>query len=162
MFRMLLPSWLVSKSPADSISFIAAAGMTLAWLVLIVLMPDKHTLITCSHMTSKPACLIALHKTHIRSMVIHTCFAHCVSHAVQCRFPAGFFHPNVYPSGQVCLSIINEVRAQLHAASLAVPSIYYLPAGPPPSAPPNRQLGSNPKVLLAAVSVTNCDMSSNA
>eukprot|EP00878_Enallax_costatus_P005684 GHUV01005961.1.p1 GENE.GHUV01005961.1~~GHUV01005961.1.p1 ORF type:complete len:160 (+),score=7.96 GHUV01005961.1:240-719(+) len=25
-----------------------------------------------------------------------------------CKFPAGFFHPNVYPSGQVCLSIINE------------------------------------------------------
>jgi ubiquitin-conjugating enzyme E2 I len=24
------------------------------------------------------------------------------------RFPAGFFHPNVYPSGTVCLSILNE------------------------------------------------------
>jgi hypothetical protein len=28
---------------------------------------------------------------------------------VQCKFPQGFFHPNVYPSGTVCLSIINEV-----------------------------------------------------
>lgn len=25
-----------------------------------------------------------------------------------CRFPKGFFHPNVYPSGTVCLSILNE------------------------------------------------------
>jgi len=28
----------------------------------------------------------------------------------QCKFPAGFFHPNIYPSGTVCLSILNEVR----------------------------------------------------
>ncbi|KAM7253654.1 hypothetical protein ACFE04_021808 [Oxalis oulophora] len=26
----------------------------------------------------------------------------------KCRFPLGFFHPNVYPSGTVCLSILNE------------------------------------------------------
>lgn len=26
----------------------------------------------------------------------------------QVKFPAGFFHPNVYPSGTVCLSILNE------------------------------------------------------
>jgi ubiquitin-conjugating enzyme E2 I len=26
-------------------------------------------------------------------------------------FPAGFFHPNVYPSGKVCLSILNEDKA---------------------------------------------------
>ncbi|CAK9315633.1 unnamed protein product, partial [Citrullus colocynthis] len=26
----------------------------------------------------------------------------------KCRFPQGFFHPNVYPSGTVCLSILNE------------------------------------------------------
>lgn len=26
----------------------------------------------------------------------------------QCKFPAGFFHPNIYPSGTVCLSILNE------------------------------------------------------
>jgi len=26
----------------------------------------------------------------------------------QCKFPQGFFHPNVYPSGTVCLSILNE------------------------------------------------------
>lgn len=30
---------------------------------------------------------------------------------VQCKFPAGFFHPNIYPSGTVCLSILNEVRS---------------------------------------------------
>eukprot|EP01113_Clastostelium_recurvatum_P029885 TRINITY_DN3615_c0_g1_i1.p1 TRINITY_DN3615_c0_g1~~TRINITY_DN3615_c0_g1_i1.p1 ORF type:complete len:160 (-),score=6.54 TRINITY_DN3615_c0_g1_i1:108-587(-) len=26
----------------------------------------------------------------------------------KCRFPQGFFHPNIYPSGTVCLSILNE------------------------------------------------------
>ncbi|KAK9463921.1 ubiquitin-conjugating enzyme/RWD-like protein [Lipomyces oligophaga] len=26
----------------------------------------------------------------------------------KCRFAAGFWHPNVYPSGTVCLSILNE------------------------------------------------------
>ena len=26
----------------------------------------------------------------------------------QCKFPPSFFHPNVYPSGTVCLSILNE------------------------------------------------------
>ncbi|ODQ76977.1 hypothetical protein BABINDRAFT_163882, partial [Babjeviella inositovora NRRL Y-12698] len=26
------------------------------------------------------------------------------------RFPAGFYHPNVYPSGTVCLSILNEEK----------------------------------------------------
>ncbi|XP_071735169.1 SUMO-conjugating enzyme SCE1-like [Rutidosis leptorrhynchoides] len=25
-----------------------------------------------------------------------------------CKFPAGFFHPNVYASGQICLSIISQ------------------------------------------------------
>jgi hypothetical protein len=28
---------------------------------------------------------------------------------LQCKFPSGFFHPNIYPSGTVCLSILNEV-----------------------------------------------------
>jgi hypothetical protein len=32
--------------------------------------------------------------------------------AVQCKFPAGFFHPNIYPSGTVCLSILNEASAR--------------------------------------------------
>ncbi|KAG4200338.1 hypothetical protein ERO13_A05G204700v2 [Gossypium hirsutum] len=27
-----------------------------------------------------------------------------------CKFPNGFFHPNVYPSGNVCLSILSERR----------------------------------------------------
>lgn len=26
----------------------------------------------------------------------------------KCKFPQGFFHPNIYPSGTVCLSILNE------------------------------------------------------
>jgi len=26
----------------------------------------------------------------------------------KCRFPKDFFHPNIYPSGTVCLSIIND------------------------------------------------------
>jgi len=32
-----------------------------------------------------------------------------VPHLLQCKFPAGFYHPNIYPSGTVCLSILNEV-----------------------------------------------------
>lgn len=28
--------------------------------------------------------------------------------APECRFPAQFFHPNVYPSGKICLSIVND------------------------------------------------------
>ncbi|TYG58131.1 hypothetical protein ES288_D08G197700v1 [Gossypium darwinii] len=28
----------------------------------------------------------------------------------KCKFPNGFFHPNVYPSGIVCLSILSERR----------------------------------------------------
>lgn len=30
---------------------------------------------------------------------------------VQCKFPPNTFHPNIYPSGTVCLSILNEVRS---------------------------------------------------
>eukprot|EP01100_Stratorugosa_tubuloviscum_P014819 TRINITY_DN812_c1_g1_i1.p1 TRINITY_DN812_c1_g1~~TRINITY_DN812_c1_g1_i1.p1 ORF type:complete len:159 (+),score=78.48 TRINITY_DN812_c1_g1_i1:173-649(+) len=26
----------------------------------------------------------------------------------KCKFPAGFFHPNIFPSGTVCLSILND------------------------------------------------------
>ncbi|GAA6002308.1 E2 SUMO-conjugating protein UBC9 [Rhodotorula paludigena] len=29
----------------------------------------------------------------------------------KCKFPANFYHPNVYPSGTVCLSILNEEKA---------------------------------------------------
>mmetsp|Transcript_10887 Transcript_10887/g.32620 ORF Transcript_10887/g.32620 Transcript_10887/m.32620 type:complete len:161 (-) Transcript_10887:556-1038(-) len=28
--------------------------------------------------------------------------------APECRFPKGFQHPNAYPSGKICLSIIND------------------------------------------------------
>ena len=40
---------------------------------------------------------------------IDVCAYVCIAPA-QCKFPAGFFHPNIYPSGTVCLSILNEVR----------------------------------------------------
>ena len=30
---------------------------------------------------------------------------------MQCKFAANFFHPNIYPSGTVCLSILNEVSS---------------------------------------------------
>jgi ubiquitin-conjugating enzyme E2 I len=30
------------------------------------------------------------------------------SKSPECHMPEGFFHPNVYPSGKVCLSIIND------------------------------------------------------
>jgi ubiquitin-conjugating enzyme E2 I len=33
---------------------------------------------------------------------------HPASPPPQCRFPPNFFHPNIYPSGTVCLSILNE------------------------------------------------------
>lgn len=29
-------------------------------------------------------------------------------YSLQCAFDKGFYHPNVYPSGTVCLSILNE------------------------------------------------------
>jgi ubiquitin-protein ligase len=36
----------------------------------------------------------------------------------KCKFPPGFFHPNVYPSGTVCLSILNEDSVSVQAISL--------------------------------------------
>ncbi|XP_059286234.1 SUMO-conjugating enzyme SCE1-like isoform X2 [Lycium ferocissimum] len=32
------------------------------------------------------------------------------SNPPMCKFPQGFFHPNVYPSGEVCMSILDEDR----------------------------------------------------
>ena len=37
------------------------------------------------------------------------CTASLKDVALQCKFKQNFFHPNVYPSGTVCLSILNEV-----------------------------------------------------
>lgn len=34
------------------------------------------------------------------------------------RFPQGFYHPNVYPSGTICLSILNEEQDWRPAISL--------------------------------------------
>lgn len=28
----------------------------------------------------------------------------------KCSFPSGFFHPNIFPSGTVCLSLLNEEK----------------------------------------------------
>jgi ubiquitin-conjugating enzyme E2 I len=33
-----------------------------------------------------------------------------MSYCLQVRFPAGFFHPNVYPSGTVCLSLVDAEK----------------------------------------------------
>jgi len=35
-----------------------------------------------------------------------------------CRFPKGFFHPNIYPSGTVCLSILNDSEGWKPAITL--------------------------------------------
>jgi len=37
-----------------------------------------------------------------------TSLALAIPQACPGRFPKGFFHPNIYPSGTVCLSILNE------------------------------------------------------
>ena len=38
------------------------------------------------------------------------CSAWSYSLVSQVRFPAGFFHPNVYPSGTVCLSLVDAEK----------------------------------------------------
>jgi ubiquitin-conjugating enzyme E2 I len=38
----------------------------------------------------------------------------------KCKFPQGFFHPNVYPSGTVCLSILNEDSVSTQTISLVL------------------------------------------
>ena len=37
----------------------------------------------------------------------------------KCRFPKGFFHPNIYPSGTVCLSILDESKGTSAADAVA-------------------------------------------
>lgn len=39
----------------------------------------------------------------------------------KCKFPSGFFHPNVYPSGTVCLSILNEDSVSVFCIMLLEP-----------------------------------------
>ncbi len=34
----------------------------------------------------------------------------CAVQPPRCRFPAGFLHPNVFVSGDVCLSILNPQK----------------------------------------------------
>lgn len=63
---------------------------------------------------------------HISSAALHarnraaTACLYETPRTLQCKFPAGFFHPNIYPSGTVCLSILNEVR-QLQSTLSAAP-----------------------------------------
>ncbi|GAA0156882.1 ubiquitin-protein ligase [Lithospermum erythrorhizon] len=40
------------------------------------------------------------------------------SKSPKCKFPPGFFHPNIYPSGTVCLSILNEDSDLLDAPNI--------------------------------------------
>jgi ubiquitin-conjugating enzyme E2 I len=42
-------------------------------------------------------------------MVVSHAFTHRnIYYMLQCSFDKGFYHPNIYPSGTVCLSILNE------------------------------------------------------
>jgi ubiquitin-conjugating enzyme E2 I len=42
------------------------------------------------------------------------------------RFPANFFHPNVYPSGTVCLSIVNEEEDWKPSITVKQVTIFYI------------------------------------
>ena len=65
--------------------------------------PPKVTCCQCSWSQSSQCCALlsidALFKPALT----------CVCVFVQCKFKPSFFHPNIYPSGTVCLSILNEV-----------------------------------------------------
>ncbi|CCE79282.1 Piso0_001336 [Millerozyma farinosa CBS 7064] len=53
------------------------------------------------------------------------------------KFPAGFYHPNIYPSGTVCLSILNESQDWRPAITLKqiVIGIQELLDSPNPNSP---------------------------
>ena len=53
------------------------------------------------------------------------------------KFPSGFYHPNVYPSGTVCLSILNEEQDWRPAITLKqiVMGVQELLASPNPDSP---------------------------
>ncbi|ODQ63967.1 SUMO-conjugating enzyme [Nadsonia fulvescens var. elongata DSM 6958] len=55
----------------------------------------------------------------------------------KCKFDAGFFHPNIYPSGTVCLSILNEGEGWRPAITLKtiVQGIQALLNDPNPNSP---------------------------
>ena len=54
----------------------------------------------------------------------------------KCKFPAGFFHPNIYPSGTVCLSILNEEEVGNRACGQSrVSTPQVLPSSPHPGSP---------------------------
>ncbi|KAG9145273.1 hypothetical protein Leryth_008229 [Lithospermum erythrorhizon] len=42
----------------------------------------------------------------------------------KCKFPPGFFHPNIYPSGTVCLSILNEDSVSIVAFAMLITMPY--------------------------------------
>ena len=58
--------------------------------------PSKPPKVPTYQPCSKLAELAALLKAHV---------------TLQCKFAPNFFHPNIYPSGTVCLSILNEVSS---------------------------------------------------
>eukprot|EP00657_Telonema_sp_P-1_P005271 TRINITY_DN22520_c0_g1_i1.p1 TRINITY_DN22520_c0_g1~~TRINITY_DN22520_c0_g1_i1.p1 ORF type:complete len:178 (+),score=35.95 TRINITY_DN22520_c0_g1_i1:148-681(+) len=41
----------------------------------------------------------------------------------KCKFPAGFFHPNIYPSGTVCLNILNDDKTGGWRPAITIPQI---------------------------------------
>eukprot|EP00208_Stichococcus_sp_RCC1054_P006246 CAMPEP_0206141744 /NCGR_PEP_ID=MMETSP1473-20131121/13947_1 /ASSEMBLY_ACC=CAM_ASM_001109 /TAXON_ID=1461547 /ORGANISM="Stichococcus sp, Strain RCC1054" /LENGTH=149 /DNA_ID=CAMNT_0053536429 /DNA_START=777 /DNA_END=1226 /DNA_ORIENTATION=- len=55
----------------------------------------------------------------------------------KCKFPPAFFHPNIYPSGTVCLSILNEEEGWRPSISVKqiLQGIYDLMNDPNPLSP---------------------------
>lgn len=93
-------------------------------LLCIFLQAHHSCLLPIGHSTQRAAwpASSGWHLT-VASAVIDTVLAIAPAvHDVQCKFPAGFFHPNIYPSGTVCLSILNEVGnnpASAHCRALS-------------------------------------------
>jgi len=59
----------------------------------------------------------------------------------KCKFVAGFYHPNIYPSGTVCLSILDEEKDWRPAISIkqVLLGIQDLLANPNPGSPAQRE-----------------------
>lgn len=55
----------------------------------------------------------------------------------KCKFPAAFYHPNIYPSGTVCLSILNEEEGWRPSITVkqVLMGIYDLMTDPNPLSP---------------------------
>ncbi len=48
------------------------------------------------------------------------------------RMPEGFFHPNIYPSGKVCLSIVNDEKGWRPSITIKQVRLSLLGAHPVP------------------------------